>query len=265
MAVQALLHADDAALKEEWLPLIASGEKTLGVAVSDHCGRRDSEGVTVVNNRANGQTMFALDVEGAEAVVIADKQKHLHLVNTSDIETIVLKSIDKTRSIAELKFHDAPTLLVSADPDQVDGLLAIGRAMIAADTLGAAQCMLRKAVDYAGERKQFNRVIGSFQAVKHLCAEMAADLEPCRSMVWYAAHSLSALPDEARLMTDHAKAHLAEVGRTVARKATEVHGGMGFTDLLGLHYWFKRIELNRQILGTPSYIRNEIAVLQGWT
>ena len=135
--------------------------------------------------------------------------------------------------------------------------------MLAADTLGAAQNMLNQAVIYAGQREQFNRPIATFQAVKHMCAEMAAELEPCRAFVWYAAHALNTLPSEARLTACHAKAHLAEVGQFVARTATEVHGGMGFTDLVGLHYWFKRIGFNRQMLGTPERLREEAARLQG--
>ena len=62
-----------------------------------------------------------------------------------------------------------------------------------------------------------------------------------------------------------AKAHLDDICREVARNATEVHGGMGFTDLLGLHYWWKRIDSNRQLLGTPERLRHEAAVVQGWT
>ena len=135
--------------------------------------------------------------------------------------------------------------------------------MLAADTLGAAQNMLDQAVEYAMQREQFNRPIGSFQAVKHMCAEMAASLEPCRAMVWYASHALDALPAEASLSACHAKAHLAEVGKFVAKTATEVHGGMGFTDLLGLHYWFKRIGYNRQMLGAPELLREQAARLQG--
>ncbi len=131
--------------------------------------------------------------------------------------------------------------------------------MLAADTLGAGQTMLDKAVAYAKERKQFGRVIGSFQAVKHLCAEMAAELEPARALVWYAAYAFDDAPDEAPLMAAHAKAHLSEIGRFVARTATEVHGGIGITDLLGLHYWFKRIGLNRQLLGGPERVREQAA------
>jgi alkylation response protein AidB-like acyl-CoA dehydrogenase len=129
--------------------------------------------------------------------------------------------------------------------------------MLAADSLGASQTMIDKAVDYAKERKQFGRAIGSFQAVKHMCAEMAADLEPCYALVWHAAHCHDHAHDEAKLMACHAKAHVSEMSKGIAKKATEVHGGMGFTDLLGLHYWFKRIGLNRQILGTPELVREE--------
>ena len=81
---------------------------------------------------------------------------------------------------------------------------------------------------------------------------MAAQLEPCRAMVWYAAHAFSDIPEESTMMASHTKAHLSEVGRFVTRTATEVHGGMGFTDLIGLHYWFKRCGFNRQILGSPD-------------
>jgi alkylation response protein AidB-like acyl-CoA dehydrogenase len=72
------------------------------------------------------------------------------------------------------------------------------------------------------------------------------------------------VPEEARLMACHTKAHLSELGKAVAKTATEVHGGMGFTDLVGLHYWFKRIGANRQLLGSPELLRNEAAKIQGF-
>ena len=69
--------------------------------------------------------------------------------------------------------------------------------------------------------------------------------------------------DEAALTACHAKAQWAGVGQFVAKTSTEVHGGMGFTDLMGLHFWFKRIGFNRQLLGSPEAVRHEIALLQG--
>ena len=264
MAVYALQLATEESIKGVWLPRIAAGESQIAVALADFTGQRDSQGISAHGSTLTGQTMFAIDIEAADAVIVADNTSNLHLVEIEDVIVEPLRSVDKTRSIGELKFESTPSTVIASGHPTIHRVIAAGRAVLAADTLGAAQAMLDQAIAYAGERKQFNRVIGSFQAVKHLCAEMAADLEPCRSLVWYAAHSDAALPEEAQLMTNHAKAHLAEIGRSVARKATEVHGGMGFTDLLGLHYWFKRIELNRQLLGTPNYIRREIAQLQEW-
>ena len=107
-----------------------------------------------------------------------------------------------------------------------------------------------------------NLSIFSFQAIKHMCAEMAADLEPCYSLVWHAAHCFDNIPDESRLMSCHAKSHVSDVSKVIAKKATEVHGGMGFTDLMGIHYWFKRIGVNRQNLGSPETIREEAAKIQ---
>ena len=97
-----------------------------------------------------------------------------------------------------------------------------------------------------------------------MCSEMAARLEPCRSLAWYAAHAIDVESDDAALMALLTKSHVAEMGQFVARTATEVHGGMGFTEDLGLHLWFKRIGANRQLLGGPNHIREEAAKLQGW-
>ena len=81
--------------------------------------------------------------------------------------------------------------------------------------------------------------------------------------MWYAAYAFDNAPYEAPLMAAHAKAHTSEIGRFIARTATEVHGGIGMTDLLGLHYWFKRIGQNRQLLGGPEKVREIAARMQG--
>ena len=183
------------------------------------------------------------------------------------IENLNLTTIDKTRNLKEIVFKDAQIEILSAtisDSSIADHVIDAGRIIIAADSIGASQIMIDKAVAYSKERKQFNRVIGSFQAVKHMCAEMTADLEPCYSLVWHAAHLFEEKTKESRLMACHAKSHVSEISQMVAKKATEVHGGMGFTDLLGLHFWFKRIGLNRQILGAPEIVREEAGKIQGF-
>ena len=250
--------------RDDELAALAAGELRVGIAFGEAVGRRIEAQVNVTNNKVSGSSLFAFDAD-ADAYLIADQNKHLYLVqaDASGLERAHLTTIDKSRRTVELTYSDVDAVLVSDNPDVYDATLDIGRVMLAADTLGAAQSMLDQAVAYAKEREQFNRPIASFQAVKHMCAEMAAHLEPCRAMVWFAAHALAELPDEARVTACHTKAHLAEVGKFVAKTSTEVHGGMGFTDLLGLHYWFKRCGSNRQWLGAPELVREEAAQLQG--
>ena len=268
MAPVALATAGSDAQKERWLPQIAAGETVFGLAVSEQIGRRETDGIVAKNGKLTGKAMFVLDGAGADQLIVAADGGALHIVEAANAQVEKLKTIDRTRTVAEVKFDNAPAEILPASADSREPLLKTidaGRIVLAADTLGAAQTMLDKAIEYAKERRQFNRVIGSFQAVKHMCAEMAAELEPCRSLVWYAAHAYLAIPEEGRLMACHAKAHLAETGKFVARKSTEVHGGMGITDLLGLHYWFKRIGFNRQLLGAPELVREEAAQAQAWT
>ena len=269
MAPVALASAGSATQKETWLPRLAAGEIVAGVGVTEQIGRRESSGVSAANGKLSGKAMFVLDAAEADLLVIASDDGALHLVDprASGVNRTKLKTIDRTRGVAEVVLDGAEAEVLPGSVGNREPLLAtidVGRIVLAADTLGAAQIMVDKAVDYAKERRQFNRVIGSFQAVKHMCAEMAAELEPCRSLIWYSAHAYSAIPEEGRLMACHAKAHLSEVGKFVARKSTEVHGGMGITDLLGLHYWFKRIGFNRQLLGAPELVREEAARAQEW-
>ncbi len=267
MAPLALVLAGGDVQKANWLPRLASGEVIAGVAVTETIGARDGAGVRSKGETLSGSALFVIDGPGADVFVVADKEGSLFLVGaaTDGLERIDLTTIDLTRPVSELRFENvAAERLPNGGPAIVQKMIDAGRTMIAADTLGAGQMMIEKAVEYAKERKQFGRVIGSFQAVKHMCAEMAAELEPCRSLVWYAAYAQDVIPQEGTLMSCHAKSHLSEVGRFVARTATEVHGGMGFTDLVGLHYWFKRIGLDRQLLGGPERVREEAARLQGW-
>jgi alkylation response protein AidB-like acyl-CoA dehydrogenase len=254
--------------KNQWLPKIAGGECVVGVGLSEYVGAREDAGIEFLNGKLSGRSLFLIDGKNADAYLLANKSGELFLVEASapGIEVIELTTVDKTRSSIELilKNVDADLLSGSDDRSIIEKVLDAGRIMLAADTVGAAQVMLDKSVAYSLERKQFGRLIGSFQAVKHMCAEMAAELEPCHSMIWHAAHCFDNVPEEARLMACQTKAHIAEVGQQISKTATEVHGGMGFTDELGLHYWFKRIGLNRQLLGSPELIREEAGRLQGF-
>ncbi|MEO1322044.1 MAG: acyl-CoA dehydrogenase family protein [Pseudomonadota bacterium] len=253
--------------KAEWLPKIASGDVRFGVAIAERVGAREGAGVLTESGCATGKSLFAMETQNATHVILVDTDGCLQVASLEDVKRVPHSTIDRTRDLAALEFNATPVMSLDGESRAglaADKMVQVGRLLLAADTLGAAQTMLDKAVAYAIERKQFNRVIGSFQSVKHLCAEMAAHLEPARALVWHAAHSYDEDLDDAAMMACLAKSHLAEIGTFIARTATEVHGGMGFTDLVGLHYWFKRIGANRQLLGGPEKVREDAAKLQGW-
>ncbi len=264
LAPIALSRAGSPAQQDAWLPRLASGEIVAAVAIHEAvAGARDGAGVCVEGGKLSGTTLFALDAIGADILIVADTAGGLNLVEAAapGVERVSLTTIDRTRRVAEVRFDAVPAERLPGDA--LPALRDAAWVILAADMLGASSTIIEKAVAYAKERRQFGRVIGSFQAVKHLCAEMAAQLEPCRALVWYAAYADAAAPGEAPLMAAHAKALLSDVSRFVARTSTEVHGGMGFTDLLGLHFWFKRVGLSRQLFGGPEFARRAAARAQG--
>ncbi len=272
MSPIALRSGGSAEQQARWLPLLANGTCRFAVAANELVSRREGAGVEARDGRLHG---LALMVEGGpdadHFLVPSGGGKNLALVEAgaTGLACTRMDTIDRTRGFAELAFDGVEVTEWIGKPGRAAPacrrMLDAGRVMLAADILGASERAIELSVAYAMQRTQFDRVIASFQAVKHMCAEMVAELEPARSLVWYAAHAFDAAPDEASLMASHAKAHLSEIGPVIVRTATEVHGGVGFTDEQNLHYWFKRVGVDRQLLGHPDALREEAARLQGWT
>lgn len=253
--------------KNKYLNSIVNNKMKFAVGFSEYIAARNNFGFLFKNNTVSGKSIFVLDVENSTHLLIADEAGQIGVININDknIKLTELTTVDKTRTYFEIQFEKALVDILEETKSNINAVtrsIDAGRIVLAADSLGASESLLTKAVEYSKEREQFGRAIGSFQAVKHMCAEMAADLEPCYALVWHAAHCFDNIPDESRLMSCHAKSHVSDVSKVIAKKATEVHGGMGFTDLMGIHYWFKRIGVNRQNLGSPETIREEAAKVQ---
>jgi len=249
------------------LPQMAAGALRIGIALSEAlAGTRAGGGVTLRDGKLFGTSLFAVDVQGAHQVLVADGDDGLHLVDIGapGLSIKPLVTVDKTRSVAALTFDAvrAETLpgATSAVHNRIASALYVA---IAADLLGVGGFMMDTAVEYAKVRRQFSRPIGSFQAVKHLCAEMAAELEPGRALMWYAAYAQDANLPDATLAAMHAKAYMADAARIAARNSIEVHGGIGITDDLGLHYWFKRATFGGQVFGGATQLRELAANGQG--
>ncbi|XOV85383.1 MAG: acyl-CoA dehydrogenase family protein [bacterium] len=250
-------------LQAKYLPQIASGEARFAIGLGSLASPRDGFDIEVSAGKASGRAAVVADVADATHLLLAKDADSLLIVprDASGIVVERLVNVDKTRSYAVVTL-DKTEVDEMISPGSVHQVVAVGRLALASDSFGAAQHMLNTARDYSLDRFQFDRPIGSFQGIKHQLAQMVTDLEPCRSLLWYSAHAFDEANPEFELHSCYAKSLVDDVAKYVARTAIEIHGGMGYTELLGLHLWFKRIEANRQLLGGPAVTRSRAAQLQ---
>ena len=178
-----------------------------------------------------------------------------------------LPSIDLTRRPMEVRFEDVELPAAAVLGAEHKGWKTLARLFdaaavaLAADSLGGAERALELAVDYAKVREQFGRAIGSFQAVKHIAAEMVSEIEPARSLLWYAAYACDSVPRDAARAASMAKACLSDVYSHTTNRAVQIHGGIGFTWEHDLHFWFKRAKWNEFAFGDATYHRERLAQL----
>jgi alkylation response protein AidB-like acyl-CoA dehydrogenase len=266
MAVVALSTLESPKV-QAWLSGVSTGDRVVGVAFTELFSVREGAGVRLDSTGLSGKAMMAIDACAADLLLVAVGFDKLAVVrrDAPGVKVRRLHTTDATRCTAEIVFEAAEAEAIFEDASSaLCRALDAGRISLAADVIGACESMIEQAVRYAGQRKQFDRLIGSFQAVKHMCAEMVAELEPARSLLWYAAHSFDSIPKEAPLMACHVLAHASEIGREIASVSTQVHGGVGWTDEQNLHFWFKRISLARHLLGGPEHLRERAASLQSF-
>ncbi len=169
-------------------------------------------------------------------------------------------AMDQTRSLGWLDVDGLAGTQVG-DAAAATALLDRGATLYAAELLGLSDRMLEVSVAYAKVREQFGRPIGSFQAVKHRCADMLVDVEGMRSAVYYAAWAIDADAPDASLAASTAKAWASDASRRVMASALQVHGGIGFTWEHDLHLYLKRAQLDQVTFGDAAFHRERIARL----
>jgi alkylation response protein AidB-like acyl-CoA dehydrogenase len=167
--------------------------------------------------------------------------------------------LDETRRLAAV--HDvAVSERLQFDADAaVGGLLDRAAVAVACDSLGLCEAMLSATVGYAKVRQQFGRPIGSFQAVKHACADMAVAIAVSRQLVEAAVQAIAEDRPDARVAAAMAKSYVCGAAVDVAGKAMQLHGGIGYTWESGIHVYLKRAALNRSLFGSPADHRRELA------
>jgi acyl-CoA dehydrogenase len=171
-------------------------------------------------------------------------------------------SLDSTRPLGTVTFDDTPARRLDGDAGYADALDTIS-VLLAADAAGVARRCLDMAVSYAKTRHQFGRAIGSFQAIKHACADMAVAAEGASSLVWDAADALGTR--EAAIAASTAKAYCCDAAVHCAEQNIQVHGGIGFTWEHPAHLYLRRAKGDELLFGSPDQHRDQVALAMATT
>jgi alkylation response protein AidB-like acyl-CoA dehydrogenase len=202
---------------------------------------------------------FVPDAEGADRIlVVADG------VVTEPVLTVTSQPVlDETRRLASVTadgVEEGEVLRFDEDPEAaVRRLLDRAAVAVACDSLGLSEAMLSATVAYAKVRHQFGRPIGSFQAVKHACADMQVTIAVSRQLVTAAVEAVAADRQDASVAASMAKSYVCRAAVDVVGKAMQLHGGIGYTWESGIHVYLKRAALNRSLFGSPAAHRKELA------
>ncbi|MGO9559679.1 MAG: acyl-CoA dehydrogenase family protein [Acidimicrobiales bacterium] len=273
LAANALLSSDDKAAKAEYLPGIASGETIATLAYTEPSGRWDIEGIELAATRSGdgwsltGVKSYVLDGHTASLILVAARTAagiSLFAVDgeAAGLTRTALATMDQTRKQAKLEFEGVSGRLIGEDGSAgpvLQKTLDLAAVALAAEQVGGAQRVLEMSVEYAKSRIQFGRPIGSFQAIKHKCADMLLEVESAKSAAYYAGWAAAEDNDELPVTACLAKAYCSEAYFHAAAENIQIHGGIGFTWEHDAHLYFKRAKSSELILGDPAYHRELLA------
>ncbi|MGO8875899.1 MAG: acyl-CoA dehydrogenase family protein [Acidimicrobiales bacterium] len=273
LAANALLSSGDEGAKAEYLPGIASGETIATLAFTEESGRWDVEGIAMVASRAgdgwmlDGTKSYVIDGHTADLILVAARTGNgvSLFALPGDAEGLTrtpFATMDQTRKQAKLTFAATPARLVGEEGGAgpvLSKTLDLAAVALAAEQVGGAQRVLDMSVEYAKHRIQFGRPIGSFQAIKHKCADMLLEVESAKSAAYYAGWAAAEDNDELPVTACLAKAYCSEAYFHAAAENIQIHGGIGFTWDHDAHLYFKRAKSSELILGDPSYHRELLA------
>jgi alkylation response protein AidB-like acyl-CoA dehydrogenase len=271
LAAGALKFGGTDQLNSKWLAAIAEGKAVGTVAVVESAGSIDDRDINAIATKSgagwhlSGTKMFVPYAGVADFIVVAAKHDSdivLFVVDAKAPGVTIrsLKNLDLTRRISSVELKSAQAERLRGT-DLFAKLIDMAAVAVAADSLGGTERALEMAVDYSKVREQFGKPIGSFQALKHAAAEIVADLEPARAMLWYAAYAFDNDAADAERVASMAKARLCDIYSRGTDRAVLMHGGIGFTWEHDMHLWFKRARFNESYFGSPAFHRERVAAL----
>ncbi|MCZ6714128.1 MAG: acyl-CoA/acyl-ACP dehydrogenase [Deltaproteobacteria bacterium] len=281
LAANALLVGGSEEQKKEYLPGIAEGQTRATLAFTEANGRWDASGIEASARREggdyvlSGKKSFVLDGHCADLLVVAARREgttgeagiSLFALPAAarGVERRALPTMDQTRRLAEIELRDVRvpgSALMGQEGEGWGALrktLALAAIALSAEQVGGAQRCLDMSVEYAKQRVQFGRPIGSFQAIKHKCADMLVQVESARSASYYAGCVAAEDGVELPLLASLAKAYCSDAYFDCAANAIQIHGGVGFTWEYDVHLYFKRAKSSESFLGDGAYHREQVA------
>lgn len=281
LAANALIESGELSdVNAELLAAIAAGERTATLAYSEP-GTRNPAEINLLARADGGDLVlsgtknYVVDGSTADALIVTatDGNGGVTLVNVpadaAGVARTAAHGVDATRKLATVEFNDVrvPASAALGEPGDGAGLLAttlqLGAVALAAESLGAAQHCFDTALAYTKDRHQFGRPIASFQAVKHICADLLMAVEASRSAVYYAGWVAAEQRDELPVIAPLAKAQVSEAFWEAARANIQLHGGIGFTYEHEAHHYYRRATTSRVLLGDTAW--NREMLLRGLT
>jgi alkylation response protein AidB-like acyl-CoA dehydrogenase len=278
LAANAIMNVASDAQQGELLPGIASGDTIATLAFTEPNGKWDASGIAMEAKGSgdsvtmSGSKMFVIDGHTASTIVVVARQAGTtgeegigFFVVDGDAKGLTrtgLATMDQTRKQARLDFDG-----VAARPlgDPGAGWPALSKTLdqaavcLANEMVGGAQRVLDMSVEYAKVRVQFGRPIGSFQAIKHKCADMLLEVESGKSAAYYAAWAAAEDNEELPVVASLAKAYCSDAYFHAAAENIQIHGGIGFTWEHPAHLYFKRAKSSEILLGDATYHRELLA------
>lgn len=273
LAATTLLESGDEQAKRDYLPSLAAGELRAALAFTEKSGRWEPAAVEATARRGEaewalgGTKSYVLDGATAQLLLVtavAPEGVSLFAVpaDAPGLTRTPLDTMDPTRKQAKIRFEHTPARLVG-DPgsaaDVLTRVLDIAAIGLAAEQVGGAARVLEMAVEYAKIRVQSSRPIGSFQAIKHKCADMLLDVELARSAAYYGLSAAADNTDELPAVASIAKSYCSDAFQHCAAENIQVHGGIGFTWEHPAHLYFKRATSSQLLFGDSTYHREQLA------
>jgi alkylation response protein AidB-like acyl-CoA dehydrogenase len=279
LAATALTAAGDETAVRTYLPGLCAGSLLATVADDRLLGGRSlplpAAEPDVGTVRITGRAGFVLDGHIADIIVVSARhgdETGLYLVDTraAGVTATPLPTMDLTRKIATVEFHGAQARRLGQPGNARRVLTRVGdlaAIALAAEQAGSAQQVLDLTVEYARTRTQFGRTIGSFQAVKHRCADMSVEVESARSAAYNGIWTAAGEPDDTQLGIAASIAHCycSEAFTRAAASCIQVHGGIGFTWEHSAHLYYRRAKSAELLFGHPAQHRRRLATLLGLT